>query len=238
MFTQLWKLRSKSTKATGSSTCTRLFKLINSHENAESRDVAEVANQKRIKQLHAFQRESAQMRRAHAAFVQQFPTKSEREVQAKQQRTEKRASTWSKYVEGLKKCLNPAVKELQADGKIRSANLERREGKALRGQENFLKSLKPATLMRRKYLAYLSTETLPNLVTASNLDAKIQEALDKPVSYNVNAEGVVEGEREVKRKLREIRVDMSEFEGVNMNMNKNSVSVKINSINDLDLARE
>lgn len=208
---QLWR-RACNYSSKAKTTTPTLIKLINSHEQVESKEVANNANMKRIKELQVYQRESAQVRRSHAAFAQQFPTKTEREKNEKAERTVKREATWSKYVEGLKKCMNPDVGELQEAGKIRKIDFDRRTIKAERGQTNLTKSLKPAVLMRRKYLNYLSTSTIPTLVTPSNLDAKIQEALDNPVNYNLSGEGVVEGVKGVKQKLREIRVPMEEYE--------------------------
>ena len=125
----------------------------------------------------------------------------------------------------MKRCLNPPVEELQAAGKIPKADPERRLKKLTRGRDNLLKALKPVVLMRRKYLNYLSTEIIPTLITPTNLEAKIGEAVDgrgsaggaaaaTEVSYNLNAEGVVEIEKEIKRKLKQIRVGMDEFERV------------------------
>lgn len=185
-------------------------KVINSHVKlplVESREF----NKLRIKQIFEYQKELAKTRRSHAQFAQNHPTKAQREKEAKEQRTVKRSTTWSKYVEGLKKSLNPPVKELQAAGKILKANPERSQSKSERGQQNFQRSLKQTILMRRKYVNYLSTEVLPNLVTRENLEAKICEAVGgTPASHNLTAEIVVEREKEVKRKLREIRVPMED----------------------------
>lgn len=191
-----------------------VFKVINSHEKMGSEGEAKLANEIRMKQLQGYQREMAAARRVHAKFAKTIPTKAEIESSAKKERAERRAATWSKYVEGLKKTLNPPVKELQAAGKIPVRDDERRAAKAQRGQANLMAAMKSAVLMRRKYLNYLSTEVIPALITPSNLEAKIQEALqcEVPKSYSMGAEAVVEGENEVKRKLRGIRVPMEEYE--------------------------
>ena len=196
------------------------LKIINSHEVAESPESASLANEKRVKEIKLYQRELARARRSHAAYAQSLPTKSQIEKDAKLENSKKRAESWERYMEGLKKCWNPPVEELQATGKIPRRDEARRAEKARRGQENLMKALKQPILMKRKYLNYLSTEVVPNLVTLDNLDAKIQEAVDgaevsgaegaksRGNSYNVTAEAVVECEKEVKRKLKEIRVPM------------------------------
>ena len=188
-------------------------KVINSHIKLPFKE-AEKANELRIKQIFNYQRELAKTRRSHAKFAQQFPTKAEREKEEKEERTGKRTSTWTKYVEGLKKSLNPPIKELQESGKIPKMNLERRKEKADLGQINFQRSMKSTVLMRRKYVNYLSTELLPYLVTKDNLEAKINEALEVTISHNLTAEMVVEKEKEVKRKLKEIRVPIDEYENI------------------------
>lgn len=187
-------------------------KVINSHIKLPLPE-AEKANKLRVKQIYEYQRELAKTRRSNAQFAQQFPTKAEREFEEKKERAEKRTAKWNKYVEGLKKSLNPPIRELQEAGKIPKMDLKRREEKAKTGQINFQRSMKPTVLMRRKYVNYLSTEVLPYLVTRDNLEAKIEEALgSQPVSHNLTAEMVVEREKEVKRKLKEIRVSMDEYE--------------------------
>lgn len=194
------------------------LKIINSNEVAESPESATRANEKRVKEIRAYQRELARARRSHASYAQSLPTKSQIEKDAKLETSKKREESWERYVEGLKKCWNPPVEELQAAGKIPRRDEAKRAEKARRGQENLMKALKQPILMKRKYLNYLSTEIVPNLVTPDNLDAKIQEAVDgaevsgakdtksRSNAYNVTAETVVECEKEVKRKLKEIRV--------------------------------
>jgi hypothetical protein len=189
-------------------------KVINSHIKLPISE-AQKANKIRSKQIIEYQRELAKTRRLHAQFARQFPTKAEREKEEKQRRGEMREATWTKYVEGLKRTLNPPIEELQESGKIPKVNFERRQEKASLGQVNFQRSIKSSVLMRRKYVNYLSTEVLPYLVTRDNLEAKINEALEStPVSHNFTAEMVVEREKEVKRKLKEIRVSMDEYEGL------------------------
>lgn len=188
-------------------------KVINSHIKLPVKE-AEKANEVRIKQIFNYQRQLAKTRRSHAQFAQQFPTKSEREKEEKEVRRERRRVTWTSYVEGLKKSLNPPIKELQESGKIPKMNLERRQEKSDLGQINFQRSMKSTVLMRRKYVNYLSTELLPYLVTKDNLEAKINEALEGAVSHNLTAEMVIEREKEVKRKLKEIRVSIDEHENI------------------------
>ena len=208
------------------------LRIINSHEVASDTEAALLANTRRIKEIKVYQRELARTRRSHASYAQSLPTKSKIQEEIKSARSQKRSDSWSRYVEGLKTCWNPPVAELQASGKIPRRDEVKRAEKASRGQGNLLKALKQSILMKRKYLNYLGSEIVPSLVTPENLDAKIQEAVDGPtgssdfavndgsihrpnaasVSYNVAAEAVVAGEQEVKRKLKEIRVPMNEFE--------------------------
>ena len=189
------------------------IKVINSHIKLPIEE-SKLANEKRIKEIKEYQKEMAKTRKLHAQFAQKFPTKAEKEKEEKAGRAERREATWTKYVEGLKKSLNPPIKELQESGKIRKVDLERKTVKAEQGQLNLQKSLKQTILMRRKYVNYLSTEVLPYLVTKDNLEAKICEAVDGAIvsSHNLTAEMVVEREKEVKRKLKEIRVPMEEYE--------------------------
>lgn len=190
------------------------LKVINSHEKLESRSEVDKLNEIRFKQIKEYQKEMAAARRSHAQYSKTLPTRSQIETEKKKERAEKRNSTWKKYVEGLKKCWNPPVNELQANGKIPKRDEARRAEKSERGRVNLMQAMKSTVLMRRKYLNYLSTEVIPTLVTAENLDAKIQEALDSDRGnvFNTTAEMVIEGEKEVKRKLREIRVPLDEYE--------------------------
>lgn len=190
-----------------------LVKVINSHEKCDSIEKVKIANEMRMKQIRNYQKEMAAVRRSNANFAKTFPTKAEIESELKKERGIKRKENWGKYVEGLKKCWNPPVEELKASGKIPIRDEVRRAEKIRKGQENLMQSMKPTILMRRKYLNYLSTEIIPTLVTSENLEAKIQEALESSGSMvNLTAEGVVEIEKEVKRKLKEIRVPLEEYE--------------------------
>lgn len=202
---------SQKTKGSGPSA----LKVINSHEIIESKEIVDRLNNLRLKELKEYQRELAAARRSHANYAKTLPTRSQLESEQKRLRSEKRTATWSKYVEGLKKCWNPPVEELQATGRIPKRDEALRAEKSERGRVNLMRAMKSTVLMRRKYLNYLSTEVIPSLITADNLEAKIQEALDAPSpgrSVNLTAEGVVQIEKEVKRKLREIRVPMDEYE--------------------------
>ena len=212
-------LKNFSTKSTAKKPIPSELRVINSHEAAESPETARLANEKRIKEIKVYQRELARSRRSHAAYAQSIPTKSKIEGDLKANRSQKRSESWSRYVDGLKRCWNPPVQELQATGKIPKRDEAKRAEKSRRGQENLMKSLKQSILMKRKYLNYMGTELVPNLVTHANLDAKIQEAVDptdpekmRPTNnYNLPAETVVEIEKNVKKKLKEIRVPMNEF---------------------------
>ncbi len=191
------------------------MKVINSHEKLESKAEVDKLNEIRIKQLKGYQREMASTRRSHAQYAQTLPTRAQVENEQKRERGEKRTATWTNFVEGLKKCWNPPVSELQATGKIPKIDEERRAEKVARGSENLMRAMKSTILMRRKYLNYMSTEVIPTLITIDNLDAKIQEALEgdgATKSVNLTAEAVIEVEKEVKRKLREIRVPLDEYE--------------------------
>lgn len=203
------------------------LRVINSHQVASEAESARAANEKRIKEIKLYQKEMARTRRSHASYAQSLPTKSQIQSEVKAERSTKRTESWTRYVEGLKRCWNPPVKELQATGKIPQRDEAKRAEKTQRGQVNLMQAMKQSILMKRKYLNYLGTEIVPSLVTPDNLDAKIQDAVDGGSSdqaatsflprannnlYNVTAEGVVEGEKEVKRKLKEIRVSMSEYE--------------------------
>ena len=205
---------SNKPKRTPSSTT---LKVINSHETFESKELVDEANAVRMKELKKYQKEMAKTRRSHAQFAESIPTRAEIESEQKRDRTERRTSTWTKYVDGLKKCWNPPVEELKAAGKIPVRDEARRAGKAERGRLNLMLATKYSVLMKRKYMNYLSTEVIPSLVTPENLEAKIQEALDEGDrtswrSANLTAESVIEVEREIKRKLRGIRVSMDEYE--------------------------
>lgn len=216
------------------------LRVINSHQAAGDAESARAANEKRIGEIKAYQKEMARTRRSHAAYAQSLPTKSQLQSDVKAARSQKRTESWSRYVDGLKKCWNPPVAELQATGKIPKRDEAKRAAKAQRGQANLMQALKQSVLMKRKYLNYLGTEIVPSLVTPDNLDAKIQEAVDGSTdqqagsaspssseyslrtpthvaSYNATAEAVVESEKEVKRKLKEIRVLMDEYDKKNEN---------------------
>lgn len=219
-YLKISKFSSKSTKKPEISGA----KVINSHVKV-SKEEAKVLNELRGQEIFAYQKELEGIQKSHAQFAQSFPTREEREKKEKKVKYEKRQGSWESYVEGMKRCLNPPVEELQAAGKIPRVDPERRKNKLIRGRDNLLKALKPVVLMRRKYLNYLSTEIIPTLITPTNLEAKIGEAVDgrgaaatTEVSYNLNAEGVVEVEKEVKRKLKQIRVGMDEFEEKRMSV--------------------
>lgn len=187
------------------------LRVINSHERASDPGAARLLNEQRVKEIKLYQAELARYRKTHATYAQSLPTKSQQEASRKLLRSQKRTESWSRYVDGLKKSLNPPISELQAAGLIPKRDETKKAEKSKRGEMNLMKSLKQSVLMKRKYLNYLSGQIIPNLITGENLDAKIQEAVDRengPVSYNQAAEDVVEMEEAVKRKLREIRVPL------------------------------
>lgn len=188
------------------------LKIINSHEIAGSKAEAEKANAVRLNQIKIYQREMAATRRSNSIFAQKFATRSEKEMKAKSERRDRKRAAWEGYLAGLRKCLNPPVAELQAAGKIPRSDPVKKAGKAERGRLRLLEALKQPCLMRRKYLNFLSTEVVPSLVTPANLDAKIQAALEAPVSHNLSADSVVQVEKDVRRKLKSIRIPMPEYE--------------------------
>ena len=186
------------------------FKVINSAQIIESADEAAQLNAKREAQLQEYQAAYQERRKEYAQFAQSIPTKAEREATIKAQKSQKRTDMWNKFVAGVKKRLNPNVQELQTAGLIPRPNPERKAEKAQRGIEAFAQAHRQAILMRRKYLNYLAAEVIPDLVNQDNLEAKIQAALDNPVSYNLTADAVVRGEKQVKERLKSIRVEMEE----------------------------
>jgi hypothetical protein len=214
----LKRFTSNASKAANAANTGNNVKIINSHQTVQSAEVATQLNSLRTQQIYAYQRKSAQKRREHANFAQTFPTREQRESETKGIAASLRQTAWDKYIEGVKRSLNPPVKELQAAGKIPSPDPERRAEKVQKGRLNLLQALKQQTLMRRKYINFLSTETIPSLVTPENLDAKIQSALDSPSSYNLSAHDVINnGETILKRKLREIRVPMDDYQQTDKN---------------------
>lgn len=186
------------------------FRIINSSQITESADEAAQLNSKREAQLQEYQSALQERRKEYAQYAQSIPTKAEREATIKAQKSQKRSEMWEKYVAGVKKRLNPNVEELQTAGLIPRPNPERKAEKAQRGIEALAQAHRQAILMRRKYLSYLATEVIPDLVNEDNLDAKIQSALDNPVSYNLTVDSVVRSEKQVKERLRSIRVEMEE----------------------------
>ena len=128
----------------------------------------------REQQLKQYQRHLAKTRKEYAAAAAKLPTKEQQEAARKAEKRGKVDAAWNKYVEGLKKTLNPPVQELQAKGLIPRANPERREAKRLKGQANLIEAHLPVIEARRKYLAVLANEVIPEAVTKDNLDAKIQ----------------------------------------------------------------
>lgn len=186
------------------------LKIINSPQLESSAEKAAELNAKRMAQLTEYTQNLRQVRKDYAQLAQSQPTKDEIEAERRTARAQKRLENWKNYVQSVKKRLNPDVPALQAAGQIPRRNEERRAEKAQRGAEALAEAHRQAILMRRKYLSYLATEVVPNLVNSENLDAKIQAALDNPVSYNLTAESVVKTEKGVKERLRAIRVEMEE----------------------------
>lgn len=73
------------------------------------------------------------------------------------------------------------------------------------GAKNLAKALKPALVMRRKYLRVL-WEMRNDFVTKENLDTKIDYAIDHPTNYNVTADRLHAEDLHIKAKLRAIQV--------------------------------
>ncbi len=199
----------KSFRASFSSTA-KPIKIINSSQVEECAERAAKLNSKRAAQLAEYVKSLRKSQKEYAQYAQSLPTKDEIDATKRNQKSKFRVESWKRYVEAVKKRLNPDVPALQAAGLIRQRNPERRAEKAQRGTEALAKAHRQAILMRRKYLSYLAVEVIPSLVNVENLDAKIQTALDNPVSYNLTADSVVQVEKRVKEKLRAIRVEMEE----------------------------
>ena len=189
------------------------MKLLNRPESTS------LANEKRVKEIKLYQRELARARQIPRPTLKASrPNRKSKRTQSS--KTQETGGIMGKVHGGPEKCWNPPVEELQATGKDSVAGWSEEGGKGTKRPGEFNESRKQPILMKRKYLNYLSTEIVPNLVTPDNLDAKIQEAVDgaevsgaegvksQGNSYNVTAETVVECEKEVKRKLKEIRVPM------------------------------
>ena len=193
-----------------SSPASKPIKIINSSQVEESAEKAAELNAKRAAQLAEYAKSLRRTRQSYARLAQAQSTKDEIDAAQRKEKSAKRLEAWQKYVESVKKRLNPDVPALQAAGLIPRRDPERRAEKAKRGAEALAKAHRQAILMRRKYLSFLAEEVVPGLVNAENLDAKIQAALDNPVSYNLTADAVVQTEKRVKEKLRSVRVDMEE----------------------------
>lgn len=198
------------TKRASFSSQKHAFKIINSPQVEASAEKAAELNAKRTAQLVEYARSLRKVRKEHAQFAQSLMSRDEKEQQKRTERTKLKLENWKRYVEAVKKRLNPNVPALQAAGLIPRRDPERRAEKAQRGAEALAGAHRQAILMRRKYLSYLAQEVIPTMVTQDNLDAKIQAALDNPVSYNLTADAVVRTEKQIKEKLRSIRVGMEE----------------------------
>jgi hypothetical protein len=185
------------------------FKVINSSQTCATASEAAVLNAARNAQLAAYQAELSQTRHKHAEYARTLPTRTEREEARKSSRRLRNDAAWSEYVERVKQSLHPPVAELQAAGKLpKPLDAAARAKKAAESNTAAWQAESRAILMRRKYLAYLAGEVLPQCVTRDNLDARVQAAIERPTSYNLTASAVVSREKSVNEALRQIRVDM------------------------------
>jgi hypothetical protein len=162
----------------------------------------------------------SELRKKYALETSHIKSAAELAKDAAKQKRAKSDSEWSAYLARMRKALNdPSVPEgiesmhkaLRAAPALKQRRdsvmeVKGKEGYREEARERVHTAVAPKVEARRKYLMLLKEEAA-SWVTEANLREKIMAAIDCPVDYGSHLDKVLEREREVAKKLQELRLD-------------------------------
>lgn len=154
----------------------------------------------------------AELKRQRQLFRQElatkYPTKATIKAEERTIRAKARDEQWGEYLGKVKKAYADPESPIYSNRHPCRPIVDHAKSVEER-QENCRRlaaSRKQVQVMRRKYLSHLTQTIANDFITKDNLIAKIQYALNNPVSYNVVAEEIVHREKNVRLALRQYRV--------------------------------
>lgn len=172
--------------------------------------VPTIVHPKRNNELIQYQKNLKDQRQVYRQeLATKYPTKAAIKAEQRQTRAEARNSRWSEYLGKVKRAYadpdSPIYSNRHPCRPIvhHSKSITERQDNCRRLAD----SRKQVQVMRRKYLCHLSQVVAGEFITKENLVAKIQHALNNPVSYNTIAEEIVQREKNLKLSLRQYHVE-------------------------------
>ena len=150
----------------------------------------------RNRELFQYQQQCRAQRAQYRQELAGLPTKSVAAEARRRQAASRRDGLWTKYLARLKGELqNPASAINRDRHRCRPVRMYRKsEAQRQQGEQQLSKALEYQQIARRRWIALLGQqiEASHGLVTRSNLDARIREAIAKPTSYNVRPDAMLE----------------------------------------------
>lgn len=155
------------------------------------------------------------LRMTRLKYQQEFkdqPSKSQLAEQIKSTKADLRNTSWKAYIHNLKEALEDPESSVYHPSHpcrptihrpIKSDNDRKRAEMALSN------ALAPHQLARRRVVAILANRL--DLVTRDNLEARIDEAIAKPVNYNLKPETMSHASQEFRKQLATTRVPRDEL---------------------------
>lgn len=163
-------------------------------------------------ELFEYQEKIKQVRKEYIGKFAGRPTKAQAAAEKMEAFKLSRMKEWSDRLEATKEKVKGIIEESTGKNLTQKHHPCRPHAIHTKTEEErkvnrwrLAEALRPALVMRRKYLKYLA-DTQCTWVTRENLSSKIDQAINNPTTYDIVMENAVASEMMVKERLRSIRV--------------------------------